>query len=70
MTLSKNLRVINNDSKFKQWLLNVGAGKRCSSYKQEHELIEISDGIRTKKENIVNEIYGCSIKADDKHLKN
>lgn len=68
MALNENLRVSDNDNEFKQWLLDVGDGKRFSLYEEENELLEIPDNIITKKEDIIIEIFGKEIKKNDAKL--
>ena len=68
MTLNENIRVSDDDNNFKEWLLNIGEGKRSNSYEEENELIHIPDEIMTKEEDIITEIYGNEININDKNL--
>ena len=68
MTLNENIRVSDDDNNFKEWLLNIGEGKRSNSYEEENELIHIPDEIMTKEEDIITEIYGNEINVNDKNL--
>ena len=66
VTLNENLRESDDDNNFKEWLLNIGEGKRSNSYQEENELIHIPDEIMTKEEDIITEIYVNEIKINDK----
>lgn len=52
MTLNENLRISDNDSKLKQWLLDIGNGKNFNSV----DLIEIPEDNITEKNDIAKEI--------------
>lgn len=66
ITLNENFHICNNDNSFKKWLLSVGYGKRCNSYKEANEMIEIPTDILSKEEDIIKEIFGNKITINDK----
>lgn len=68
LTLNENIRVTDEDNNFKQWLLNIGEGKRSSQYEIENELLEIPNDLITKEHDIIKEIFGEKIKANETNL--
>ncbi|XP_058810194.1 ATP-dependent DNA helicase pif1-like [Phymastichus coffea] len=65
MALTENVRVSDDDRQFKNWLLQVGEGKRSNEFEEEHELQEIPKTMITKRNDIVEEIFGSKLKNND-----
>ena len=61
ITLKDNKRISDNDSAFKEWLLNVGDGIRSNNFEEENELISLPEDLLCIGD-IVEEIFGSIIK--------
>ena len=68
ISLKDNLRVNDNDLKFKEQLVNIGDGKYLSEFEKENEAIEIPEEFLINQD-IITEIFNDKLNVSDEEIR-
>ena len=68
ISLKDNLRVNDNDLKFKEQLVNIGDGKCLSEFEKENEAIEIPEEFLINQD-IITEIFNDKLNVSDEEIR-